>query len=39
MERESVLYKIRRKGQVIAQRILPDEWMCKLYSMIVIKKM
>lgn len=38
MERESVLYKIRRKGQVIAQRILPDEWMCKLYSMIVIKK-
>ena len=32
MERDSILYKIRRKGQVIAQHIIPDEWMCKFYS-------
>lgn len=38
MERDSILYKIRRKGQVIAQHIIPDEWMCKFYSRILLKK-
>ena len=38
MERDSILYKIRRKGQVIAQYIIPDEWMCKFYSRILLKK-
>lgn len=38
MERDSVLYKIRRKGQVLAHRIIPDEWMCRIYSRILLKK-
>lgn len=38
MERDSILYKIRRKGQVIAQHMIPDEWMCKFYSRILLKK-
>jgi len=38
MERDSVLYQIRRKGQVFAHRIIPDEWMCKVYSRILLKK-
>ncbi len=38
MERDSIIYKLRRKCQVIANDILPKEWMCKLYSRIVMKK-
>ncbi len=38
MERDSALYKIRRKGQVLAHKIIPDEYMCKLYSKILLKK-
>ena len=38
MERESFLYKLRRKGQVVAHRIIPDEIMSKIYFRIVLKK-
>lgn len=38
MERDSLLYKLRRKGQVLAQKILPAETMCKIYSRAVLKK-
>ena len=38
MERDSILYKIRRKGKVLAHIIMPDEWMCKFYSHILLKK-
>ena len=38
MDRNSILYKIRRKGQVIAHKIMPDEFMCKVYSKILLKK-
>ena len=38
MKRDSVLYNIRRKGQVVAQHILPDETMAKLYSRVILKK-
>lgn len=38
MERDSVLYKLRRQGQVIAHHIMPDEVMCKVYSRILLKK-
>ena len=38
MERDSIFYKIRRKGQVIAHYLLPDELMCKLYSKVVLHK-
>lgn len=38
MERSSVLYKLRRKGQVLAHYIIPHEVMAKIYSRIVIKK-
>ena len=38
MERESFLYKVRRKGQIIASYILPDEFLCKIYSKSVLKK-
>ena len=38
MERDSVLYKIRRKGQILAHNILPDETMAKLYSRVILKK-
>ena len=38
MERNSIFYKIRRKGQVFAQKVLPDEVLCKLYSRVVLKK-
>ena len=38
MERDTILYKIRRKCQVLAHKILPDEWMCKFYSYILLKK-
>lgn len=38
MERESLVYKIRRKGQVFAHKIMPNEFMCKLYSRVLLKK-
>lgn len=38
MERDSILYKIRRRGQAIAHRFFSDEFMCKLYSYIILKK-
>lgn len=38
MERDSILYKIRRKGQVFAQKFLPKETMCKIYSWVLLKK-
>ena len=38
MERDSILYKIRRKGQVIAHIILPDAVLSKLYYRIVLGK-
>lgn len=38
MERNSLFYKVRRKGQVLAQKILPPELMSKVYSCIVLKK-
>lgn len=38
MERNSALYKIRRRGQIIAHKLMPDEFMCKIYSKILLKK-
>ena len=38
MERDSILYKIRRKGQVLAQKVVSPEVMSKFYSRIVLKK-
>lgn len=38
MERDSILYKVRRKGQVVAQKFVPAETMSRLYSRIVLKK-
>lgn len=38
MERNSLLYKARRKLQVIAHQIISDESMSKLYYRIVLKK-
>ena len=38
MERDSFLYKIRRKAQVLAHHILPDETLAKFYSRMVLKK-
>lgn len=38
MERDSFLYKTRRKAQVIAHRFVPNEVMSKFYFKIVLKK-
>ncbi len=38
MERDSVLYKIRRKAQVMAHKFVSDEAMSKFYFKIVLKK-
>lgn len=38
MERDSIFYKIRRKGQIFAHYILPDETMAKIYSRVILKK-
>lgn len=38
MERDSSLYKLRRKGQVLAHHIFSDEFMSKLYFRIVLGK-
>lgn len=38
MKRDSLVYKVRRKCQVVAHKIMPDEAMCKFYSRILLKK-
>ena len=38
MERDSLLYKVRRKCQVIAHRVLPHLFISSIYSLIVLKK-
>ena len=38
MERDTALYKLRRKAQVFAHKIMSDEFMCKLYSRVLLKK-
>lgn len=38
MERDSFLYKTRRKGQVLAHKIIPNTTMSKIYFQIVLKK-
>lgn len=38
MERDSFLYKLRRKGQALAHKILPDKFLSKLYFKIVLGK-
>lgn len=38
MERDALLYKIRRKGQVLAHRILPDEVLSKIYYKVDLKE-
>lgn len=38
MERDSILYKLRRKGQILAHKIFSDEFMSKLYFKIVLGK-
>lgn len=38
MERESFLYKLRRKGQKVAHRFFSDEAMSKLYYRVVLRK-
>ena len=38
MERTSFIYRTRRKAQVFAHRIIPNDSMSKLYYLIVLKK-
>lgn len=38
MERDTFLYKARRKCQIIAHKFVPDEAMCKFYSRVILKK-
>ena len=38
MERDSYIYKVRRKCQVIAHKIMPDTTMSKIYYRIVLHK-
>ena len=38
MERDSFLYNIRRKGQIIAHKIFPDEILSKIYFKVVLGK-
>lgn len=38
MERNSKLYQLRRKVQVIAEKMLPDEVLSKIYCKIIVKK-
>lgn len=38
MERNSFLYRARRKCQYLASYIIPDELICKLYSKVILKK-
>ena len=36
MERDSFLYNVRRKGQIIAHKIFPDEVLSKIYFKVVL---
>ncbi len=38
MERNSYLYKARRELQVLASIVVPDAFLCKLYSFIVLRE-
>lgn len=38
MERDSFAYKVRRKMQVLAQRLLPDAFLSRIYFRLVLKK-
>ena len=38
MERDSFLYNVRRKGQIIAHKIFPDEVLSKIYFKVVLGK-
>lgn len=38
MERDSILYKVRRKAQVIAHKFVSNETMSKFYYRVVLKK-
>lgn len=38
MERDSILYKARRKCQILAHKVIPDEALSKLYYRIVLHK-
>lgn len=38
MERDSFIYIMRRKGQIIADKILPDNVLSKIYFKIVLRK-
>lgn len=38
MERDSLIYKLRRKGQVLAHKILPNEFLSKVYFKAVLGK-
>lgn len=38
MERDCLLYKLRRKLQVIASYIIPDEYLRKIYYWVILKR-
>lgn len=38
MERDSMLYKLRRKGQALAAKLLPGQLLCNIYSRAVMGK-
>lgn len=38
MERDSIIYKFRRKIQIIAHRLFPDAFLSKVYFYIVVHK-
>lgn len=38
MERNTLIYQTRRKGQVLAHYLISDELLAKIYSLIVLKK-
>lgn len=38
MERDSIIYKLRRKGQILAYYMMPNELLAKMYSLVVLKK-
>lgn len=38
MDRDSIAYRMRRRGQVAAHYLLPDEFMARFYSRIVMRK-
>ncbi|MSS77679.1 glycosyl transferase [Anaerococcus sp. WCA-380-WT-2B] len=38
MNRDNILYKLRRRGQVLASKFISDELLCKIYSRAILKK-